>query len=622
MGLPRTQQALWREIKDSQDVRQVHADGVEEDELEICGLYYGDGRAGGKEVADDPENHGQTWLRQFHAENTLSNPRCVIEARGQEWPADRSWMVEASVNEQAMQFGLKTRLHRCASDYAIRQAQAVCWIKPVPGYEDDEDPPWRCGIDRLAFDEYAHDATALDRELGLWEAHRVSRPIEGVIDEAKRRPELGWNMSALLDLQKQIDMDARKREKVNSKAERRNLVYWVLWERHGKVDASKKARDGYNGCVHYVLDGDMPQGGDGLIRKSEDYFGHPGGPYAIGGAMWVGDLPVALSPLVGTGPQADWVNVCAKALMMAVATAKSNTGVTDPEAARQLREAVNGDVIEFGNNVDIRTLAMAIQTGGLEQQYVVAFQLALESLQRNAGTYQNRQGQVESDATATAILDAQAGYASAMSFWGDGFRAFEAQIFQRWAFWTDLHPKSRTRVGPVPPDVRAQMMQRVGRDPGEFITTMGGQDKRSKWTARDHELMDLSVSVFSGRARNEQTMFADFQFLLVALQSLAALPPQVVMTMDVNAYLRTACRARGNRDLERIVDGPMFQMATMALLQQAGAQTPQQKPTPTAQQPKPAKVIGGGGSRPTQGPASKPVQKSVGAKPAKAGAAA
>ncbi len=619
----RTQQDLWREIKSSQDVRAVHRDGLPEEELAICGLDYGDGKAGGKDVPDDPENHKQTWLRQFHSANTLSSPTFLLEGQGQEWPPDRTGLLEQAVNRQAEQAGLKHTMHRCASDYALRQAQAVCYVRPAPGYEDEENAPWLCGVDRLAFDEYEFDPSVLDRSLGQWEAHRVSQPIEDVIHRAEKDKSLGWNLPALRDLEKQIDADCRKREKTNHKVERRDLVYWPMWWRNRKVDPAKKGRDGYFGSVDYVLDDAMPLSASITepIRKSEDWFGHRSGPYAVGGAMWVGDLPTALSPLVGTGPQADWVNVVAKACMIAVANAKTLTGTTDAEAAEQIRNAVNGDVVHFANNVDIRTMVAQVASGGLDQQFIVAFQMALESLQRNAGTYQNRQGDVDSDATATAIMDAQAGYSAAMAFWSDGFRDFQRQMGVKWAFWTDLHPKMRVRVGPVPDDVRAALAQRIGGMPPAYFDVPGGVDRGSPWNAFDHELMDLRVSAFTGRQRNEQTLLQDFEFLIQAIGALAAFPPQVALSMDVQKYLRVACRARGNRDLERLIDGQLFQMLTGALL--GAGETP--KPQPQAQ---PRQITLGGGSgggagagpRPTQTPASKPVQKAP-AKPAMAGAA-
>jgi hypothetical protein len=610
MPLERTQQAWEREIRAAKDVALAHTETLEREEYAVCGLSYGDADKRG--VPDEPENHRQTWLRQFHAQNTLGSPECILETWGAEWPIERAVPIEMACNRAAYQIGLKETLHRAASDYALRRAVLSCYVAPQPGYEGEDDAPWMVGADRLASDEYLHAADALARREAAWEGHHIARPIEDVIHEAEQQPDLGWDLEALRALEKQVSEDKRRQQRTGHRLiERSDLVYWRIWERSARVDKAKGPKGGYHGSVHYVLDELMPtERVKRPIRKSEPWFGHRDGPYAVGGALYVGSLPWPVSPLVGTGPQADWTNIVAKALMLAVANYKAVTGTTDSNAAEQLRDAINGDVVEFANSVDIRTLAATITAGGLDQQFIVAFQLALESLQRNAGTYQNRQGSVDSEATATAILDAQAGYASAMEFWADGFRDLQRQVFARWAYWFDLHPKVRIKVGPLPEEARAAMSQQSGQDVPPFVELRGGMDTGSKWTARDHDLLDLRVHPFSGRAKNEQGMLQDVQFLMGGVQWLAGLGP-LALAIDTGKWMRMLGRARGIRDAERLLDPKLFAgILAMSMGQQEAPQAkpPQTRPT-LALGP-----LGGGtaGSRPTPGPGAQPVSKQLG----------
>jgi len=586
--MERTQQGLWREIEAYQKKAEPHIREINNDELRVCGSHYGDNNSN-PAVPTDPENHRLAWLRTFHANSTLSNPKFIIEARGQEWQPARALLLEEALNLAADNEELGSMLHRCASDYAIRRSQAVCSLRVKEGYEDEpeKDRPMTVSVDRLAFDEYACDVTARERSKGMWEGHRVSRNIEDVIHEAERDKSLGWNLKSLRALEKDLGHDRRKDEPLPYGVDRRDLVYWPMWERGYRVDPSKKARAGYFGTVHYVLDGKISNM-DKLtepIRKSEAWFGHRSGPYAVGGYLNVGDLPIPVSPLVASGPQAAWTNIVATAVMQAVANYKNNPAFTDSEALRLFKETPNGDPILLTSGVDVRAIAQTLESGGLPMQLVQAFQLAMDSLQRNTGLYETRQGNVSADATATAIIDAQQGFNATMQFAEHGFRDFVKQIGRKWAFWLDVSPNSKVRVGPLPPEWQAQFG-------GAFVTMKGGYPDGSEQSALDHDAMDLQISAFSGRQKNEATMSQDFMALTQLLTFLVTMGPMAT-AVDIDILLRLFSRSRGMREAERIIDRETFYKVAAAMMG-----NPQGSPPAPREQPKPQLQMSG--ARPVQ----------------------
>lgn len=612
-----TQHEKWTEIESS--IRQIepHTRTLDMEQRSIAGVDYGDGLSDGEPLTDEPENHRSTWIRQFHAENSLSRNQCVIEPGGQEWPLDRTIAIEQAANRMANQASVKKTMHRCVTDYALRMAVTANSLRSVPGYERSKNPPLICTTKRIPFGQYVADSACWDREDGQFESHRVSRPIDGVIEEAKANPALGWNLDVLEEIKANLSSDKLKlKSGIGKQVNRKDLVYWPMWERGYQCDDECTPEKGYFGTVHYVLDESQGPLTVRNIRASEPWFGHRTGPYAIGAAMWVGDLPIPVSPLVNTGPQAAWVNDMARALMLSIINFKSVIGTTDAQNAALLQAAKNGDVVTFLNAVDIRTVVANVSAGGLEQQFIVGFQMALESLQRNSGTYQNRQGSVQAEATATAINDAALGFQSSMAFWSDGYKDFQRQIFEKWAFWIDCSPEVKSRIGPLPMDLQ----QKFG---SPYINVKGGYAKGSKWSAMDHELLDLRMSPYSGQPQNEQTMTANLNLLMAWLTSIAALPPPMQMAMDVQAGMRMFSRARGFREAERLIDAPLFHGLTGALLQMQNTPEPHPQPQPRAQVSLGgvASATGGNkaGARPVQ-TQSKPMQ--IGMPPPSAGAGA
>ena len=570
MALEHTQVALSAEIEASKAQLQPHLETLDAEQLATCGIGYGD-VADNAEIPNDPENHSQSYLSEFLSVTAMGLPQCVINAHGEDWPEDRALLLEMACNEIATQGGMREFVRRTATDFCYRAANAVCSLKPVRDYDGSDKPAALPTTHRLAFDEYLEDSTAVGAERKRWKGHRVARDVDDVIADARKHKGLGWDLSALESIKDTLPRDERSVTKRQSSVERRQLVYWVMWEPGFQIAKDERV----NGTLHYVLDKTMPQDrsqADAMIRKSEGWYGSRIGPYAHAGATIIGDLHIELSPLVASASQAKYVNDIARAIRDGVNRYKSNTVVRGDDMYGLLHAALNGDMIRAPEGQsDVRTMLAQVQSGGAPQEMLVAFEMAKQSLQRGSGIYDTRQGDTSQDTTATAILDAQAGFKSRMDMAADPYWDFLRQIFTNWAYWADCSPNVRRRIGPIPPE----MQQQLGVSQ-EFIETKGGFDKGSKRSPRDHDMLALAIDPFSTRSRSEQTMAQDLQVVMGVLQFIAALGPMAA-AIDVDLLMRWVARSRGMKDATRVLDSGILRAIIGMTL--GGQETPPAKGT-------------------------------------------
>lgn len=593
MVLQRTQTALQDEIRAALADLAPHAECLEREQLAFCGKSYGTNPED-NEIEADPENWRQTFIRNLLSETGGGTPQCVIEARGQEWPAGRAYMLENAVNQLPLENRLEDFVHRTIIDFAFRSARAVCTLnrvgkRLVPG------------VEQLAFTDFLSDSTVLGRDRARWHAHRVSRDIDDLIDEAKADPKLGWNVAALEKIKLGLANDPKLRSKGRATIERKELVYWSMWERDYDTGDPEQ---GYFGTIHYVVDPQIATNsrlGQTLVRKSEAWFGHHDGPYAFAAAFKVGELPIELAPLVAGAVQGTWLNDLARAVNQGIIDLKINGVVNGDTEAAIIRAAKHGQILTLPAGTDIRAMFGQVASGGITAEMLTGFQLAMESAQRALGIY-GRQGDVKENTTATAINEAQAGYASTMSLYTTAYRGFLRQIFERWAWWYDMHPECRTQVE-VPPEIHTQLVQSGAIDPrsGPNVYLEGGDGNPSH-----HRRLALSIDAFSTRPKDELTLARDMQMAMMSSQFLAGLGP-AALAYDVDGHQRALARATGAKWMERLWDANALRAIAVAMMGVQGeAPAPQPTATPkqslTFDQPKGASRPASMGSNKIQAP--------------------
>lgn len=573
-GIGRDEASLQEELAGAQAQIAPHCATLEHEYLRSCGKMYGT-NAGNVQIADDPENWRYTFLRNFVAEAAQGVPEARVEARGAEWRPDDAYMIEQAINAQAHRARLDQFAMRTSIDFAFRSARAVCGLRKRYGRLE----PF---AERLAFDELLFDPSVTDRVKARWHAHRVARDIDQVIAEAEARPDLGWNLPMLKAVRAGLANDPRSQRNTSAQVERFELVYWPMWFPDEETDDPQK---GYHGTVHYVLDpqiGTATNQRHGELRKPEAFFGPEHGPYAFSAGFKIGELPVELAPLVASGMQGGFANDIMRAVRDAAASYKNLGVMQDDVSAAKLRNAVNGQLVVLPRTVDIRQFIAQIEMGGMQPQHVAALQQAMESLQRSLGSY-SRLGDVEADATATAIQNAQMGYATTMGLWVGGFHGFLRQVFANWAYSYDMHPEVGMTIGPLPPEIA----QQVG---AQFVETRGTQAEPER-----HRDMALRIDPMSTRGKNEYTSQLDMQAALGMLQFFQALGPHAV-AVDTREISKQTARGRGAPWIDKLVDhDALRQIAAM----QIGAQ---EAPPPTTTRVKPQITFGAGsgsGSTPT-----------------------
>lgn len=513
-------------------------------------------------VEDDPENWRYTTLRSFLAEVAQGVPECRIEARGLEWQPEYAYLIEQACNAQAHRARLDQFAARTAVDFMFRSARAVCGLRK----RYDKLEPF---MHRLAFDELLCDPTVTDRTLARWHGHRVSRDIDAVIREAQERPDLGWNVEMLKSVRQGLAADPKRQRLSMAAVERFELVYWPMWFPDEQTGDPKK---GYHGTIHYVLDphlGAATKQARGVLRKPEPWFGPDHGPYMHQAGMRIGENLVELSPLTASASQGNYANDVARAGRNAAANYKQ-VGVTfEDEPGARLRHSKNGDLVTLPRTTaDLRSLVAQLEMGGMQPQHVVLLQQALESLQRNLGMH-SRLGDVQEGATATAINNAEAGYATTMGLWVNGFQSFLRQGFSKWAYWYDMSPDVKALIGPLPPEIAEQYG-------AQFVETAGSQKSPER-----HREMALRIDAMSTRGRNEITAQMDMQAAMQLGQYLGALGPYA-SAIDVRALVQQTARMRGAPWIEKLFDADMIRTIAAMQIGQQQAQ-PVKPPEPKAQ---------------------------------------
>lgn len=542
------------EIAAAQALLEPHVRTLESEQLRSCGKMYGNNPSN-IEVADDPENWRYTWLRTFLAEVAQGVPQFIIEPRGLEWSPERAYVIEQAVNAQAHRERLDLTTHQTAIDYGFRSARGVCSLRRRKKRLEP-------AFDRLAFDELLTDPSMADRYKAAWWCHRVSRPIEMVIAEAKAQPDLGWDIDALNRIAVGLSRDPRSQRRMPAAVERHDLVYWVMWCPYEETGEPEK---GYNGTVHYVLDPAIAQKtkSKGIhIRKAEPFFGPPEGPYAFAAGFKIGELHVELAPLVASASQGGFLNAIGNAIRDGAVAYKHVTVVQDDVTQATLTNSANGQILRVPRGPDIRTMVAGIETGGMQPQHGAAWQFFYEQFQRSLGTA-SRLGDIEASATATAIQNAQMGYATTMGLYVNSYHGFHRQIGSKWAYWYDLHPEVETRVGPLPPEIEEAFGER-------FVEIKGGSG-----SPEDHRGMALQVDPMSTRAKNEQTLQLDLAAAMQALQFVLSLGPNQ-LAVNGELIMRQTARARGAPWIEKLLDGNRARQVAAMMIGQQGEQPPPQ----------------------------------------------
>jgi hypothetical protein len=560
-GIARDEVGLQEEIIAAQAIIAPHVGPLEREYKRACGKLHGN-NAADPSVPDDPENWRYTSLRAFLAEVAQGVPECRIEARGLEWSPGDAYLIEQAVNAQSHRARMDQFASRTAIDFMFRSARAVCGLRKRHGRIE----PF---AQRLPFDELLCDPSVTDRALARWHGHRVSRDIDSVIAEAKERPDLKWNLPFLEAVRAGLAADPKRQKQTGAQVDRYELVYWPLWfpdEHTGNPD------EGQNGTVHYVLDPQIAAASrqrHGVLREPEPFFGPEHGPYAHQAGFHIGESLIELAPLVASAGQGAFVNDVASSIRRAADTYKQ-IGVTfENEAGERVRKANNGDLITIPRTTaDLRSLVAQLEMGGMQPQHVVLLQQALESLQRNLGMH-SRLGDVQEDATATAINNAEAGYASTMGLLVSGHQSFMRQVFSKWAYWYDMSPDVHAMIGPLPPEYA----QELG---SSFVETSGSPKSPER-----HREMALRIDPMSTRGRNDITFQLDMQAAMGLTQFLAGLGPYAV-ALDVKELARQTSRMRGAPWIEKMIDADAFrQIAAMQIGQQQAP--PVKPPEPKAQ---------------------------------------
>lgn len=417
---------LARAVQDGHDyVKQ--SEGVADQLVrEFHGPYYRG--AGG---ADDSagENHAYQLIASKIGEVVYANPKVQVGSRrsdlvnpvalplqhyGNRWCADHgiSELVEELYTDMEINFGVATVTLEENKGMVVPQGVEFYNTKTgqMEEWKDDKDVPMWGVPRRISWKDYAIDRTGASQKDAAFQAHRIMRDKDAILEEAEDDPELGWNVEVIREAEVRTGDSTKRGYRPMETCE---IPLWEVWVPHAKLDPEEEAkleRENYSGVIYcYVDDSDQSR----WAREPRPYYGPKTGPYVLFGLTKVPDEARPLSSLMATKKFSERLNAVTDANMDSAIRYKRVIAVddSDPEIADKIQESEHDDVILIAG-LDKNKVIPNVELGGLTAAAITHEERMRDLYDRHIGVSDAERGNTRTGQTATA--DAIAANASEM----------------------------------------------------------------------------------------------------------------------------------------------------------------------------------------------------------------
>lgn len=391
---------LWTEVKAAEGFRDSHLSGVP-DMLE---RYTGKGYRNDWDPGGWSENHMYEFIRLTTGTVIYDNPRVRAKTARPHVQGDIAKGMQFKLNKWCKDVKLRRLLKRVYAHQCFAYAAVQVAAEPLPN-RDPRGPaePHQPQAYLLEQDRFGFDPLCNWYGQARYVFHKWVRDKEDMIDEAKDKPKMGWDLKAIKavsegsGIEDLKDRQSRNKDEIN----RNEIVGYEIWvpEVH-----TLEQEDGFNGTIYTIAA--YPTSGDRTetvyIRKPRAFYGPRRGPYIFYGVYPVPTDPYPLSPFMATQSQQEELNAIVTAINQGIAEYKRVViGSADNPDIAKIAKAKNGKFIPVrGFN---RDQIEVIEMGGITPQHKEQLAQALERLDRNTGITDTHKGNVKSGATATEI---------------------------------------------------------------------------------------------------------------------------------------------------------------------------------------------------------------------------
>ena len=500
MGFDLNAQGLFTEIRKAQEHRNKFL-GLSYEESIM--RYAGPGYRSGYSAEVDFDNHPYKWLSLFLPILASGNPRVRTKTPRQGTAAALAKAVEFGVNRNFELTNVKRTIEELATDWAFKYCVSLTTPRPVLGIMERDDPPYRPVTKRLSLMDYLWDPLAIHHAECRFQAHRVIRDRQGLLQEAQENPQSGWDVQAIEMANMKPDRDHRG-DKLDDTYDRDEIEFYEVWVPEAELEDAKDdqgrpfrpmAAQGFHGTVYTIS-----RESDVFLREPRPYWGPRDGPYTFSGYLYVPDRVVALSPITANAAQQDIFNEVWSAAAESIKSYKKGIGVSSmgpADLAEKLKEFQDLGVFNFELTGDELDKAMRpVEVGGLTQQHLTMLQLLKNNLEQSSGLTEAAQGQATGASTATEASIAQMSSNKRMGYMAEKFISSVVNpIARKEAWYLTMHPLSRIALGP---DSEGVFLDEQTGEPIEYPMLIRGSQ-----SADLLEDMDIETEAISMRSTSE-----------------------------------------------------------------------------------------------------------------------
>ena len=359
----------------------------------------------------------------------------------------------------------------------------------------DEFRPMLPKVTRLEPGRWGFDPAARKFEDSRYYWHEWTRDRDILIKHAEAHPEEGWYVERIRALQSGSDAYSLGYAAQNIPT-RNDVIISEMWIPEYRCKEDKKPEDGYHGSIvtlGITVGVNSKQVSGDVIREARPYYGHPRGPFVLGGIYPVPGSAWPLGPIAANQSLIEDLNALARANTKSAMNYKKVAGVPaeNAKSMQRLAKALHDAVIPLPGMDNGRIYP--IELGGITPQMLQHEQYMRDRLERNLGFSAVASGQSSAgiSATADALAD-QAKSKRLVPVFGR-WDAFVSDIIER-VIWFPFH--SEDVIYPLSRDESI----RLGAE-DEIIWIQGGNEGKDK----GFDFRDIDVRVLVGSMKNVDT---------------------------------------------------------------------------------------------------------------------
>lgn len=479
-----------------------------------------------------PENHYHEWLETIKPRIVFDNPAVAVKSRRSGVPAAAMKAMRAALNSWAKREHLWQQLDRVFVDTAFAYGVMMMSYAPHgPGIGDVR--PFAPRARRVSpgrwFCDHACDVY-MEGE-SRYAGHMWRRDKSQLVNDPRYDQEMVEQMVG------EAGLELYTPDKTRHNPPRDEVYGYEVW-----VPEDQRSDDKHtHGSIHtlgYMQAGKANEGKHTeprALRKPRPYYGPSMGPYVLFGYSFVPDCPYPLSPFAATYDQVKELNAHATAGARSAARHKRLVLVdsTRDDVKQTIEGAADGTVHAIRGLTDAPYQEVTV--GGVTKEQYEYLQALYERRDRVTGLSDAARGNVEVDASATAVADAAAMRDARLASLKRGFTMGTVDVLDSsgWYMYTQT-----STVLDLPDDIAQEFVPRPRNLPPEseadMIAASMGEDVGVVRQALEHKPRVVFAGGPSDQPMTEMTAINGERMYLVSA-NLGAMPYEDI-ELDIEPY--------------------------------------------------------------------------------------